>query len=77
MIPVTDESSGTGLGYVRLLLNERQKQLRALDELAPDYRTDYLSCRRSLEQAINDLEALERHVREGQKRLRNASTVCD
>ncbi len=50
-----------GYRYARLLLLERQQELQALDL---KYRgllvlpRDYLSCRRSLQQAIDQLETL-------------------
>lgn len=49
------------LGYAKSLLEERREQLRALASVPERYRSDYSSCRRSLEQAIRELEALLRH----------------
>ena len=49
--------------YVRFLLDERTEQLRVL-ERTPSDRSDYPACRRSLEQAINELKAL---LRAGQE----------
>ena len=43
--------------YTRSLLAERKKQLRAL-ERTPSERADYLSCLRSLEEAVAELETL-------------------
>jgi len=43
--------------YARSLLAERQEQLQALEQ-APVSRSDYLTCRNSLKQAINELEVL-------------------
>jgi len=45
-----------GFAYARSLLEERRKQLRELEQPTPGH-SDCL-CRRSLEQAIRELEAL-------------------
>ena len=44
--------------YARLLLAERREQFRTLQEPTSGDRTLFLSCRRSLEQAIYELETL-------------------
>jgi hypothetical protein len=58
MVTLTEKSIGTGLAYVRLLLEERRQELRALEQRTSGHPSDYLSCRRSLEQAIDALEVL-------------------
>jgi len=51
-----------GYRYATLLLSERQQELKALDlkygGTSPPLSSDYFSCRRSLLQAINQLETL-------------------
>jgi hypothetical protein len=61
MAAATETFLGTGLGYVRFLLEERREQLRALEEHRSQL-DDYSSCRRSLEQTIRDLEVLLRYA---------------
>ena len=68
MVTVTDKGLGTCLAYVRLLLEERRQQLRALEERAPVHPNDECSCRRSLEQAIDALEIVLRHAEEAEGR---------
>ena len=57
----TDESV---LKYVKSLLEERRNQLQALEQRTPGHTSDHLSCRRSLEQAIHDLEIVLRDAKQ-------------
>ena len=75
MATVTEKGVGTGLAYVRLLLEERRQQLRALEERAPRHPSDDFSCRRSLEQAIDALEILLRHAEEAEGSERGFDAV--
>jgi len=53
----TESRKQEGFAYARSLLEQRREQLRELEQSTAE-RSDCLSCRRSLEQAINELEAL-------------------
>jgi hypothetical protein len=75
MVTVTEKGLGTGLAYVRLLLEERRQQLRALGERAPGHPSDGCSCRRSLEQAIDALEIVLRHAEEAEGIERGCQAV--
>lgn len=63
MVTVTEEG---GLAYGRFLLEERRQQLRALEQRKPGCPGDDFSCRRSLKQAILDLETLLRQAEQAE-----------
>lgn len=52
------ESKHQGFAYARWLLEERRKKLRELEQPTHGHAGSCFSCRRSLEQAISELEAL-------------------
>ena len=66
MVTVTEKGLGSGLAYVRLLLEQRRQELWALEQRTSGHPSDYFSCRRSLEQAIDTLEVLLRHAEEAE-----------
>lgn len=76
MVTVTEKSLGTGLAYVRLLLEERRQQLRALEERPSGHPSDACSCRRSLEQAIDALEIVLRHAEKAEGSEGGFQAVC-
>jgi hypothetical protein len=64
MVTVTEKGLGTVLAYVRLLLEERRQALWTLEKRTSAHPGDDVSCRRSLEQAIDALEILLRQAEE-------------
>lgn len=77
MVTVTEKDLGTGLAYVRLLLEERRQQLQALEQRTPGPPGDDFSCRRSLEQAIHALEILLRHAEQAEDSEGECQCVSD
>ena len=54
----TEPLNSDVLEYTKRLLGERRELLRALPEPKLGERKQYLSCRRSLKQAVHELEVL-------------------